>query len=118
MGSAVRQLLAELATPPVLVYPDWDTVSDGSRPFRLCCDASRDGFGGTLEQEEPDGSVRPIAFVSRASLESERHWTLLDLQAGSIKRLRGYLWGTHFKILTDHKSLQHLVKVAENNARV
>ncbi|CAB1100851.1 unnamed protein product [Ectocarpus sp. CCAP 1310/34] len=122
MESAVRQLLAELASPPVLVYPDWDAVSDGSRPFRLYYDASKDGFGGTLEQEQPDGSVRPIVFDSRATLESERHWTPLDLEAGSIvwciKRLRGYLWGTHFKIFTDHKSLEHLAKVGETNARV
>ncbi|CAB1107716.1 unnamed protein product [Ectocarpus sp. CCAP 1310/34] len=64
MESAIRQPLAELASPPVLVYPDWDAVSDGSRPFRLYCDASKDGFGGTLEQEQPDGSVRPIVFIS------------------------------------------------------
>lgn len=35
MEQAVRVLLSELANPPVLVYPDWDAVSDGSRPFRL-----------------------------------------------------------------------------------
>ncbi|CAB1104650.1 unnamed protein product [Ectocarpus sp. CCAP 1310/34] len=122
MEQAVRILLSELANPPVLVYPDWDAVSDGSRPFRLYCDASRDGFGGTLEQEQPDGSIRPIVFISRATLDSERHWTPLDLEAGSIvwsiKRLRGYLWGTKFRIFTDHKSLEHFAKVGENNARV
>ena len=122
MEQAVRVLLSELANPPVLVYPDWDAVSDGSRPFHLYCDASRDGFGGTLEQEQPDGSIRPIVFISRATLDSERHWTPLDLEAGSIvwciKRLRGYLWGTKFRIFTDHKSLEHFAKVGENNARV
>ncbi|CAB1117165.1 unnamed protein product [Ectocarpus sp. CCAP 1310/34] len=114
MEQAVRVLLAELANPPVLVYPDWDAVSDGSRPSHLYCNASRDGFGGTLEQEQPDGSVRPIVFISRATLDSERHWTPLDLEAGSIvwciKRLRGYLWGTKFRIFTDHKSLEHFAK--------
>ncbi|CAB1119198.1 unnamed protein product [Ectocarpus sp. CCAP 1310/34] len=119
---AVRVLVAELANPPVLVYPDWDAVSDGSRPFHLYCDASRDGFGGTLEREQPDASIRPIVFISRAILDSERHWTPLDLEAGSIvwciKRLRGYLWGTKFGIFTDHKSLEHFAKMGENNARV
>lgn len=94
------------------MYPDWDAVSDGSRLFAsLYCDSSRDGFGGTLEQEQPDGSVRPIVFVCRATFESERLWTPLDLEAGSIiwciYRLRGYLWRTNFKIFTDHKSLEH-----------
>ncbi|CAB1101693.1 unnamed protein product [Ectocarpus sp. CCAP 1310/34] len=122
MEQAVRVLFAELANPPVLVYPDWDAVSDGSRPFHLYCDASHDGFGGTLEQEQPDGSIRPIVSISRATLDSERHWTPHDLEAGSIvwciKCLRGYLWGTKFRIFTDHKPLEHFAKAGENNARV
>ena len=48
-----------------------------------------------LEQAQLDGSVLPISFISRATLNSERHWTPLDLEAGStvwvIKRLRCYL---------------------------
>ena len=30
-----NKLLAELSAPPVLVYPNWDAVSDTSRPFLL-----------------------------------------------------------------------------------
>lgn len=55
-------------------------------------------------------------------MDSERHWTPLDLEVGSIvwciKRLRSYLWGTKFRFFTDHKSLEHFAKVGENNARV
>ena len=47
----VRALLAEFATPPILVFPNWDAVIDKSRPFRLHCDACTDGLGATLEQE-------------------------------------------------------------------
>ena len=61
MEDTVRALLAELATPPILVFPDWDAVVDTSRPFRLHCDASTAGLGATLGQEQPDGSIRPIA---------------------------------------------------------
>ena len=61
-------VLDELTNPPVLVIPDWDAASNGSRPFRLNCDASIDGFGGTLEQEQPDGSIRPIVYVSPATI--------------------------------------------------
>ena len=39
MEDTVRALLAELATPPILVFPDRDAVIDTSRPFRLHCDA-------------------------------------------------------------------------------
>ena len=122
MEDIVRDMLAELAAPPVLIFPDWDAVEEGSRPFRVYCDASIDGFSATLEQEQPDGSVSAIAYVSRATLDSERHWTPLDLEAGSIvwaiKRLRGCLWGTKFRVFSDHKALENIGKVGDHNARV
>ena len=40
----VRELLAELTTPPVLVDLNWDTVLDNSRPFFLYCNPSMDGY--------------------------------------------------------------------------
>ena len=96
-------------------------MEDGSRPFRVYCEASIYSFGATLEQEQPDGSVRPIPYVIRATLDSERHWTPLDLEASSIvwaiKRLRGYLWGTKFRIFLDHKALENIGKVEDHNAR-
>ena len=122
MEKLVREILAELTTPPVLVFPDWDAVADGTRPFHVYCDACIDGFGAALEQEQTDGSIKPIAYISRATLDSERHWTPLDLEAGSIvwalKRLRGYLWGTKFRIFSDHKALENIGKVGNHNGRV
>ena len=88
-----REILAELVTPPILFSPNWDAVADGSRPSHVYCDTYIDGFGGDLEKEQADGSRKPIAYVSRAKLDSERHWTPLNLEAGSIvwalKHLRG-----------------------------
>ena len=40
MEAIVRDMLAELAAPPVLVFPGWDAVEDGSRLFRVYCNAS------------------------------------------------------------------------------
>ena len=115
-------ILAELTTPSVLVIPDWDAVADGTRPLHVYCDACIDGFGAALEQEQTDGSIKPIAHISGATLDSESHWTPLDLEAGSIvwalKRLCGYLCGTKFRILSDHKALESIGKVGNHNARV
>ena len=92
MEDTVRALLAKLAAPPILVFPDWDAVIDTSRPFRLHCDASTAGPGATLGQEQPDGSIRPIVYISRATLDNEQNWTPMGLEAGcvvwSIRRLR------------------------------
>ena len=95
MEKLMRETLAELATPPILIFPVWDAVADGSRPFHVYCDDCIDGFGAAFEQEQANGSIKPIAYISRAALDPERHWTPLDLEVGStvwaLKRLRGYL---------------------------
>ena len=75
MEVTIRAIFHELTEPPILVYHDWDAVAENSRPFRLDCDARLDGFGETLEQQQPDGSVRPIIYISRATLDSQRSWT-------------------------------------------
>ena len=115
MEAVVRTLLKKLSAPPVLVYPDQDSVADNSRPFLRYFDASVDGFGATLEQEQENGWIRPIFLIRRAPPESERHWTPLDLEAGSIawsiKRLRGYLWGTTFRMFSDDKALESLANL-------
>ena len=51
MENIVRALFAELGAPPMLAFPEWEPVTDKSRPFCLHCDASTAGFGATLEQE-------------------------------------------------------------------
>ena len=61
------------------------------------CNAYIDCFGAAREQKRPDGSVLPVAYISRATLDCERHQTPLDLEVGilwAIKRLRGCLWDT------------------------
>ena len=121
MEEAVRALLAELAAPPILVFPDWDAVIDKSRPFRLHCDASIDGLGATLEQEQPDSSIRPIVYITRATLADEQNWTPLELEAGcvvwSIRRLRRYLFSV-FLVFTDRECLQQISKIGESKPRI
>ena len=121
MENTVRTLLAELAAPPILVFPDWDAVIDTSRPFRLHCDASTAGLGATLEQEQPDGSIRPIVYISRATLDNEQNRTPMELEAGCvvwcIRRLRRYLFGVYFLVFTDHQCLQQICKIGETKPR-
>ena len=35
MEAIVGELLAELSTPLILIYPNWDAVTDNSRRFLL-----------------------------------------------------------------------------------
>ena len=122
MEDTVRTLLAELAAPPILVFPDWDAVIDTSRPLRLHCDASTAGLGATLEQEQPDGSICPIVYISRATLDNEQNWTPMELEAGcvvwSIRPLRRYLFGVYFLVFTDHQCLQQICKMGKTKPRI
>ena len=121
MEDTVRALLAELAAPPILVFPDWDAVIDTSRPFRLHCDASTAGLGATLEQEQPDGSIRPIVYISRTSLNNEQNRTPMKLSR--MRRVeyqtpRKYLFGVYSLVFTDHQCLQQICKIEETKPRM
>ena len=70
METLVGEILAELGTPPILVIPDWNAVADSSCAYHVYCDACIDGFGAALEQEQADGSMKHIAYISRVTLDS------------------------------------------------
>ena len=122
MEDTVRALLAELAAPSILVFPDWDAVIDTSRPFRLHCDASTAGLGATLKQEQPDGSIRFIVYISQATLDNGQNWTPMELEARcvvwSIQRFRRYLFGVYFLVFTDQQCLQQICKIGETKPRI
>ena len=108
----------------VPVFSDWDALEDGSSPFRVYCDASIDGFDAKLEQEQPDGSVRPTSYVSRATLDSERRWTPLEIRKqvalfGRSSASPRLLFGHEVsQLFWDHKALENIGKVGDHNARV
>ena len=122
MEEAVRALHAEFATLQILVFPDWDAVIDKSRYFHLHCHASPDSLGATPKQEHPDGSIRPIVYISQATLTNERNWTPMEFEAGcfvwSIRRHRRYLLSVVFLIFTDHECLQQINKIGECKPRI
>ena len=63
-----------------------------------------------------------MAYISCATLDSERHWILLNLAAGNIvwaiKRLRGHLWGANLRICSDLKAREKHGKVQNHTARL
>ncbi len=59
-----------------------------------------------------DGSEKPIAFASRSMSPTEKKYAQLDKEGLAIifgvKKFHQYLFGRHFTIVSDHKSLEHL----------
>ena len=88
-----------LTSAPVLAHPDWNS------PFVIEVDASRDGLGAVLMQNE-----KPIAYKSRALTPAERDLpiTFLELLGVTwiVDEWSHYLRQRKFTIRTDHRSLQ------------
>lgn len=83
----------------------------------LTCDASPFGLGSVLQQKNANGSIQPIAFVSRTLSKPERNYAQIEREALSIvfgaEKFRHYLLGRKFTLQTDHKPL--LVLFGEQN---
>ncbi|MEZ0208583.1 MAG: RNase H-like domain-containing protein, partial [Candidatus Paceibacterota bacterium] len=79
----------------------------------LACDASTSGIGAVLFQLNDDNERLYISCISRALSTSEKNYsaTALEMQAltWSIQKWHQCLYGRKFIVLTDHKSLTHML---------
>jgi hypothetical protein len=107
---AFQRLKELLMEEPLLKHPQFDM------PFIVYCDASLFGLGAVLAQDI-DGEIHPIAYASRALLPAEAKWHIRELEALAIiwscEYFRPYIYGSKFKVVTDHSSLQWLMSVTK-----
>ncbi|WVZ52383.1 hypothetical protein U9M48_003449 [Paspalum notatum var. saurae] len=107
---AFQTLKKLLTSAPVLAQP---VVT---KPFDVYCDASGNGLGCVLMQEE-----RVIAYASRQLRKHEVNYPTHDLELAAIvhalKIWRHYLLGNTCHIYTDHKSLKYILTQPELNMR-
>ena len=118
----VREMLDDLSSPNVLAFPDFEAAISGSRKFRLVTDASADGLSVVIEQQQPDGSIRPLRYLRRTTLDNERKWNISELECAAIvwaiKRNRQMFYGIPFEVKTDHQPLQNLASLSDKSNRV
>ena len=106
---AFQTLKNMLVAAPVLGYADF------KQPFILETDASHQGLGAVLSQEQ-DGARRPIAFASRGLKSTERNMSnysamkleFLALKWAVTEKFREYLLGSTFTVYTDNNPLSYL----------
>lgn len=105
-----------LTTPPVLAYPRFD------KPFVLHTDASGQGLGAVLEQEQEDGQLHLVAYASQAISKHEANYGITDLEALGVvwaaKYFRAYLFGHHSSVFTDHAPLRALLKAKHQSGKM
>jgi hypothetical protein len=99
-----------LTTAPILARPDIE------KPFYVFCDASKNGLGCVLIQDE-----RVIAYTSRQLRKHEVNYPTQDLELAAVlhalKIWRHYLLGNMCNVFTDHKSLKYIFTQSELNVR-
>ena len=102
----------KLVNAPLLAYPDF------SIPFVVEVDASVDGLGAILRLKQYGKSV-VIAYASSHLKQHERSMKnfssmkieLLAMSWAITKRIKYYLFGDHFTVLTNIIPLSHLMNI-------
>ncbi len=98
---AFDQVKHALTNAPTLALPNFQ------QPFTVVTDASIEGLGGVLLQED-----RPLAYESRRLIPAEVNYTTGEQELLAVVHAlniwRCYLEGSDFTVVTDHNPLVHL----------
>ena len=112
---AFKTLKKTLITAPILQYPKFD------EEFVLTTDASQYAAGAVLSQG-PIGRDLPISYASRTLNPAETRYSTIEREllaiVWAVKHFRPYLYGKHFKIVTDHRSLTWLFSNKDSGSRL
>lgn len=112
---AFNELKAILTSDPVL------KIFDPTRETELHTDASKTGYGACLLQQY-ERNWHPVFFLSKRTSPAEENYSSYELEVLAIiyalKKLRVYLLGLCFKIVTDCNAFQLTMKKRDLSARV
>ena len=95
----------------ILAYADFKA------PFILHTDASSDGLGAVLYQNQ-NGQRKVIAYISRSLSPSERKYPTHKLEFHAFKwaitdKFHEYLYGAEFQVFTDNNPLTYILTTAK-----
>ena len=114
--ASFERLKRALCAAPVLKTPNF------TKEFVLQTDVSDRGVGAVLSQQAEGGGDRPVANFSKKLLPREQKYSTVEKECLAIKlaiqAFRVYLLGRPFIVQTDHRSLEWLDRMKENNGRL
>ena len=99
---------------PILGFADY------TQPFILHTDASGDGLGAMLSQEQ-EGVRRVIDFASHGISKTKRNYPahkleFLVLKWAVTEKFHDYLYGNSFSVITDNNPLTYVLRNAKLDA--
>lgn len=115
---AFDELKRQLSQYPLLAFYD----DRSALTLRINTDASNVGIGGVLHQVTPDGRLQPVQYLSRALSKREKRYSVIEKECLAmvwcISKLRPYVYGRDFTLITDHHPLCWLNKQSSKNGRL
>ena len=97
------------------MFPDFD------KPFLLEMDASKEGLGVVLSQNQSDGQYHPVTFGSHSLTPSEKNYhssklEFLVLKCSMTEHFKEYLTYSPFMVQTDNNLLTYVLKTLNLDA--
>ena len=113
--AAFQELKMKCLTAPVLAFADF------KKPFLLETDASIEGLGAVLSQEQDDGHYHLVAYASRGLKGGELKYhssklEFLALKWAMTEQFREYLQYQPFLIRTDNNPLTYVLTMPNLDA--
>ena len=97
------EIIQLLCKAPMLTY------FDSSTGITIQCDASQNGVGACLMQDE-----KPIAYASKALSDTQQRWAQIEKELLSVvfgcEKFHEYAYGSNIRIQNDHKPLEPIIK--------
>lgn len=113
--AAFEAVKDHLTTAPNLTCPNFES------PFIIQTDASDFGLGAVLTQIQ-DGQEKVLCYLSRSLTKVERRYSTVEKEClavlFAIEKLRAYLLGSKFTVITDHYSLKWLYSIQDPIGRI
>ena len=114
-SDSLQTLKDAMTNSTTLRYPD---VLDPNNSYHVVLDASKWGFGATLSQEQ-EGHRYTVAYFSQSLPNHKREWgqTKLEFEClyAALRHWKLFLYNTHFRIVTDCKSLLNWQTIFSKN---
>jgi len=114
---AFNEIKKALSSAPVLAPFDF------SKDVRMETDASKIAAGCVLSQYDDSRKTwRPVAFASWSFNSAQRNYSATDRELLAIvlacRKFRPFLYGRHFKVLSDHQALRGQLNLSDPFGRL
>ena len=111
-----QELKVALTNAPVLAFPDYES------PFILYTDASAQGLGAALMQEDARGKNFAITYASRTLNSAEKNYSVTHQETlaviWALKKFRDVILGYPITVYTDHTAVTELFKGKKLSGRL